>query len=246
MDGLSTCVCRLVVNTLFYRVGCPFQRLINSSGRGGPRDRSMYVDDEPCGTVWTRVPSHYSRLQTEENGNELEGKGLEDFLFSIWLRSWVLSSDDIYQNPTFFNLLSIPPHCSHPPLSPPFILRARRCVIVALTVLVLSHCYLSLVSFPSANAFFLPFPRSYLPHSFPMPSRFVCPRIVDPSIPHAHVSPLMHMTTCHVSLLPSEGHRFPPTTTTPLPLPRPAVPVFRYSRCLGLRDDCIQSLNVKR
>ena len=35
MEGFPSCVCCLVVNTLFSRVGCPFQRLINSSGKGG-------------------------------------------------------------------------------------------------------------------------------------------------------------------------------------------------------------------
>jgi len=35
MDGLSRCACRLVVNTLLFRVGCLFQRLIESGGRGG-------------------------------------------------------------------------------------------------------------------------------------------------------------------------------------------------------------------
>jgi len=34
MDGLSRCACCLVVNTLLFRVGCLFQRLIESSGRG--------------------------------------------------------------------------------------------------------------------------------------------------------------------------------------------------------------------
>lgn len=66
MEGLSRCVCYLVVNTLLSRVGCPFQRLIKSSGNGGPRDRSVYVDNGLCHTVWTRVFSHLLEISNGE------------------------------------------------------------------------------------------------------------------------------------------------------------------------------------
>lgn len=60
----SRCVYCLVVNTLISRVGCPFQRLADSSGKEGPRDRSMYADNELRGTVWTRV---FSQLPETPN-----------------------------------------------------------------------------------------------------------------------------------------------------------------------------------
>ena len=125
---------------------------LTAAGKGRPRDRNMYIDNEYCGTVWIRV---FSNRQTEENENELEGEGLEDFLLSI--RFMLVGSFERLHppDPTFFFFIFCRPLfiVLHPPLSSPFIHRALRYIIVALIVLVrLSLCCPSLSGSVGANA----------------------------------------------------------------------------------------------
>ena len=104
-----------------------------AAGKGRPRDRNMYIDNEYCGTVWIRV---FSNRQTEENENELEGEGLEDFLLSI--RFMLVGSFERLHPPKpyffFLHLLSTPLHRSastavlsvHPPCTSLHNCRANR------------------------------------------------------------------------------------------------------------------------
>lgn len=85
MEGLSGCAYCLVVNTLLSHVGCPFLRLVNSSGKGGLSDRNTYIDNELCDTVWTQVFSHFLREVDKED--ELEVRGWRIVYSQSWLYS---------------------------------------------------------------------------------------------------------------------------------------------------------------
>ena len=54
MDGLSGCLCCLDANTLLSYAGCPFRQLMESTGKGGPRDRGVCVDNKIFYTDWSR------------------------------------------------------------------------------------------------------------------------------------------------------------------------------------------------